>query len=449
MVSPKRSSNNLPRRQNDASKLQGFKHLAFHPTPVPQWRIHQHGTPLRTFTTNELKADPSNLNITSYYDPLDTEDAAFLIPDDDRWHPPSWIYFFSGSRLTKRHKRFILITSLLLLPLWVTWKVYIQPQQRLLANIDFAFERQAARERTGKGRMSAHAAIMLKGTTLLGSLASRHLPTTVTTQGTRGKRLIFVGDVHGCKDELVQLLEKVDFSQELDHVILTGDIIAKGPDSAGAIDLARKLEASCVRGNWDDRVLVAWEALQGRKHGDVSEEPDILLLDKAGHEERQRLSKDRAYKAAVNLNKDQINWLRACPCILDVGRINGVGRIVVAHAGLAPGVALEKQDPYAVMNMRTVDLQTLAPLEDRTGAEWEKVWEKYQERVPEEERTTIVYGHDSKRGLNIQKWSKGLDTGCVNGGTLTALIVEGTGNMTLESVPCKSISKSLGKGKPV
>jgi len=46
--------------------------------------------------------------------------------------------------------------------------------------------------------------------------------------GNENRRLIFVGDVHGCKEELEALLEKVDFQEDNDHLVLTGDIIAKG-----------------------------------------------------------------------------------------------------------------------------------------------------------------------------------------------------------------------------
>jgi hypothetical protein len=37
-----------------------------------------------------------------------------------------------------------------------------------------------------------------------------------------------VGDVHGCKKELEHLMRKVEFVRGRDHLILTGDIIAKG-----------------------------------------------------------------------------------------------------------------------------------------------------------------------------------------------------------------------------
>jgi len=51
----------------------------------------------------------------------------------------------------------------------------------------------------------------------------QHLPS-------KGKRLVFVGDVHGCRKELEHLLKKVNFKHKHDHLILTGDMVSKGKD---------------------------------------------------------------------------------------------------------------------------------------------------------------------------------------------------------------------------
>lgn len=51
------------------------------------------------------------------------------------------------------------------------------------------------------------------------------------------------------------LLEKVAFLPENDHLIFVGDMINKGPDSVGVVELARKYGASAVRGNHEDRIL--------------------------------------------------------------------------------------------------------------------------------------------------------------------------------------------------
>ncbi|EFX01868.1 serine/threonine-protein phosphatase family [Grosmannia clavigera kw1407] len=86
-----------------------------------------------------------------------------------------------------------------------------------------------------------------------------------TAQPLRRRRLIFIGDVHGQRSSLDALLEKVGFSPTHDHLVLTGDLVNKGPDSAGVVKLAMEVDASAVRGSNDDRVLLAYEAVQATK----------------------------------------------------------------------------------------------------------------------------------------------------------------------------------------
>lgn len=63
--------------------------------------------------------------------------------------------------------------------------------------------------------------------------------------------------------------------------------------------------------------------------------------------------------------------------------------------------------------------------------------------IPAHERSTVIYGHDSRRSLQLHNYSKGLDTGCVNGGKLTAMIIDNaveSGEARTVSVQCKDYS---------
>jgi predicted phosphodiesterase len=61
-------------------------------------------------------------------------------------------------------------------------------------------------------------------------------------------RTIIVGDVHGCRRELELLLERIDFRAG-DRLVFVGDLIARGPDTLGVLDVARTTGAIVVRGN--------------------------------------------------------------------------------------------------------------------------------------------------------------------------------------------------------
>ena len=64
-------------------------------------------------------------------------------------------------------------------------------------------------------------------------------------------RRIFVGDIQGCRAQLEQLLAAVGFAKGRDRLIPVGDLVNKGPDSAGVLDLAIELNAEPVLGNHD------------------------------------------------------------------------------------------------------------------------------------------------------------------------------------------------------
>lgn len=75
----------------------------------------------------------------------------------------------------------------------------------------------------------------------------------------------------------------------------------------------------------------------------------------------------------------------------------------------------------------------------------EKVYNKHQSAIltkskpkekAEEDITTIIYGHDSKNSLSLKKYTKGLDSGCVKGGKLTALVVWANGLQEIVQVKC-------------
>lgn len=271
-------------------------------------------------------------------------------------------------------------------------------------------------------------------------------------------RLIFIGDVHGCLDELKALLKKVEFNAKSDHLITTGDLIAKGPDSAGVVDLVRRMGASCVRGNHEDRILLTRHEMEtslveaGRQAKNRAHD-----LDRPSSELSP--SPDRAL--AASLSVEQISYLKACPVILRVGFMQPLASdLVVVHAGLIPGVPLERQEPTAVMSMRSIDLSTHIPSrssDQKGGVHWIKLWNKYQSSLsaksssfpanefnaPKANRghTTVIYGHDANQRVQLKRYSKGIDTGCVQGGKLTALVLSDGGRMKTVQVRCKDYGK--------
>ncbi|MDX2023741.1 MAG: metallophosphoesterase [Deltaproteobacteria bacterium] len=199
-------------------------------------------------------------------------------------------------------------------------------------------------------------------------------------------RTILVGDVHGCIEELEALLKACAHTAD-DQVVLVGDLVAKGPDSAAVVQLARESSFEAVLGNHDDHVL------------------SVIAAGEA--------SAKRAHHAqvAATLTKTDVAWLQAVPLYLDES-VLGPGLLVV-HGGLVPGIPLREQSRKHLLNLRSF-ADDGTPSRKIEGVPWASRW-------PGPAR--VVFGHDALRGLQQHPHATGLDTGCVYGHRLTALVL--------------------------
>ncbi|TPX12263.1 uncharacterized protein E0L32_007149 [Thyridium curvatum] len=389
---------------------------------------------------------------------------------------------------------------------------------------------------------------------LVADLPAEHVP---GLGGGAPRRLVIVGDVHGMRPALDALLAKVGFDRRRgDHLVLAGDMVSKGPDTPGVVALAMELGASAVRGNHEDRVLLARAALDAQLvPGTEGADPDAAAAAPVSKEKRGLLSslfggggddarrraqdqaawEEKAAKAeaqgerwqqvkdsdararaggpdrmeenpfshgdaadretAASLSPQQVQWLASLPVVLRVGRVPGsaLNRVLVVHAGLVPGIDPEAQDPWAAMNMRSLvypgdderrqqireelekkakqrahgisaltarvtdkqveaelrrlkaaaaasqqqqggnsSVQEVAlPVDGHSGEPWHEAWNRHQLSLPPAERTTVVYGHDARRGLAVDEkalpYTFGLDSGCSRGNQLSALVIEAAG----------------------
>jgi len=214
-------------------------------------------------------------------------------------------------------------------------------------------------------------------------------------------RTLIVGDIHGCREELEDLLAESGWEED-EQLVMVGDLVAKGPDSLGVIRLARKLDAQAVRGNHDQRCLRWWDAVQS------GQDPPRLG---PAHQ-----------RVADELEEDDWRWLAGLPLWLELPEHNAL----VVHAGLVADLPLEDQDPNDLMNMRSI-LDDGTPSRSYTeGTPWASLWPGPR---------LVVFGHDAVRGLQSYPHAVGLDTGCVYGGWLTGLWLPGR---DLVAVPARA-----------
>lgn len=195
------------------------------------------------------------------------------------------------------------------------------------------------------------------------------------------------------------LLEKTSYNPENDHLVFTGDLINKGPisGSLSVLQFARSAGASCVRGNHDHKILTRYSDLSSQSP--MNPESEL----------------------AASLPSDSVSYLQSCPLMLTVPQMPGLGDTVIVHAGVVPGIPLRKQEPGALMNVRTLGRGGRWTRE-KGGTHWAVPWNKVMGRRGNP--VTVVYGHYAGRGLDIRRFTKGLDSGCVRGGRLTAMVIE-------------------------
>ncbi|OAA40203.1 Ser/Thr protein phosphatase family [Beauveria brongniartii RCEF 3172] len=280
----------------------------------------------------------------------------------------------------------------------------------------------------------------------------KRLPLDVIPTAGNGRRLIVIGDIHGMDDALNRLLNRVGYDGTTDHIVAAGDMINKGPHSSRVLARLMELGASAVRGNHEDRVLLALAS--AKEQEEASESVEFPYF-------QERRSKKRDRETARQLSKEQIEWLMERPLILSADNL----AMYIVHAGLVPGIHPLEQDPWAVMYMRSlieprnprthqipnnygdlddeslnedavehddgsdenvhanIAFEDMIPVETHQGHDWADLWDLRQSQIRKRDRRTVVYGHDAKRGLQIGKYTWGLDSACFNGGKLTALVI--------------------------
>lgn len=269
------------------------------------------------------------------------------------------------------------------------------------------------------------------------SLTPHHTPSHK-----HGNRLILIGDIHGKLDEFQELIEKVHFNPKKDHLVLLGDMVAKGPDSVGVLDYAMAFNASCVRGNHEDNVLHAYASLHKLPTPKISPPPQGILDDIVANTPLKTL-KSSDLDVAKKLEPRHIKYLGSCPAIISLGRVGFHNTQAVAvHAGLQWNIdTLEAQDPETVFTIRSlVPPDYKVAHEKPDGKPWSTVWSQKQDKRKKNDRMSVYYGHDARLGLNVREYSAGLDTGCYKGGKLTAMIIsenkDGKPKHTIKHVSC-------------
>jgi bis(5'-nucleosyl)-tetraphosphatase (symmetrical) len=247
-----------------------------------------------------------------------------------------------------------------------------------------------------------------------------------------------VGDVQGCHEELQELIGKLGFSWERDQIYFVGDLVNRGPASLQVLRYVRSLgdNAVVVLGNHDLHLLaVAYGARRNRKTD--------TLEDVLGAKDRDEL----------------LQWLISRPLA------HVQGNELMVHAAVVPQWTVDttmelarevesalRADPRDVFDHMygdepqqwsedlsrkdrlrfTINVLTrlrVCTADGRIDLKWKgkppaadsqyQAWFDVKNRATRDAR--IIFGHWSAQGFVQRNGVVGLDSGCVWGGSLTAI----------------------------
>jgi len=268
-----------------------------------------------------------------------------------------------------------------------------------------------------------------------------------------------IGDVQGCYQSLVSLLDKISFDQTQDELWFAGDLVNRGPDSLDCLRLIKSLgregghPAKVVLGNHDLHLLATYYGERSPKRKDTF---------------------DEIFQATDC--KDLMSWLRHQPLMV----WDKANNIAMSHAGIPHIWSIE--EAYALSLEVSAQLQGVNSIEffDVMYGNEPEIWSSslkgmarlrvitnYLTRMrfvkptgeldfavketleeapdsyvpwfslPRKDKTQLLFGHwaalSGITGLEgpEKKQFQALDTGCVWGGTLTAINMD-----TSERIAC-------------
>ncbi|TFI59912.1 serine/threonine protein phosphatase [Sphingomonas parva] len=239
---------------------------------------------------------------------------------------------------------------------------------------------------------------------LRGGLAGRN-----TSRGKEGARAYAVGDIHGRLDLLEKVLRLIETDiasrpAARNFIVFLGDLIDRGPDSAGVVERLRTYRPDFARpvflsGNHEEILLRILD-------GDADILPSWLKFGGAECAESYGVNADALRrmdeKAAIEMIRSKVPREHR-DFLESFGDTFRFGDYLFVHAGIRPGVGLEEQDRHDLRWIRDPFLSDA-----------------------KEHGFIVVHGHTIVDEVEERPNRIAIDTGAYHSGVLTALAIEGS-----------------------
>eukprot|EP01039_Chlorochromonas_danica_P002389 gene2389-2621_t len=290
----------------------------------------------------------------------------------------------------------------------------------------------------------------------------------------RTAQLIAIGDIHGCVQEIVDLLRNASFAPG-DLVVSLGDMVAKGPFSSLAIQLMLDIQGVAVRGNHEQSVI--FEGLIYANQPMDSSDPSTSSTSSSTSSTSTSSATSNSTehgRIARSLTFEQFLFLCKLPYYI---RSDDLG-VLFVHAGFDVNHELHRQVSWKMLSIRhakngpvvkrllekvhkttataATTTTTSAPSTTATSSPSRMIYDDsmddYEEEEHEEdddereeegqsEQTSrkrksrprwaevwpgpwkVYFGHDSQHGLRYYSNAVCLDSACVYGSSLSAVLL--------------------------
>jgi serine/threonine protein phosphatase 1 len=214
-----------------------------------------------------------------------------------------------------------------------------------------------------------------------------------------GKKVAIIGDIHGCYDELSDLLDMIDWSPHSHILILTGDLIDRGPKIKETLLFAMDTPSVySLMSNHEQKLL---RYLTGHH---VQTTALVKTIEQCG----EAFLRDRSF----------LKWLKSLPWI-----VRYTDTSYVVHAGICPDRPINRQVKDHCIYIRTWNPKT-KKISKQGIDPW---WYEYPYLYPSQRHHSapsikIFFGHQRHDKAWVSHWACSLDGGVVFGGTLRAYL---------------------------
>jgi len=208
-------------------------------------------------------------------------------------------------------------------------------------------------------------------------------------------KLIVYGDIHGCLDEFIKLREKIS-PKSTDYEVCAGDMINKGPYSKETLSYIIENSLSAVMGNHEEKFL-KFNSWLYRELGKV----ELRVKQK---------------ELFMSLDEEQHSFLATLPYFIKVSNVT------VMHGGVWQDARLNG------LNRKNISKIAHTRYVDKNGhflsLEQKEKKDKFWSEIYDGREGFIIYGHQVFKIPRFDRFSLGIDTGCVYGNMLSAAVVE-------------------------